>query len=155
PGMGHLEDQKLTDDLTVARDFDLGIQGPPLAIAMDFTATGVIELVGGLASAVVLVGFSWWAPFGLAGAGINTHWRPRESAVWRDRNTDEVRSAQRDSDYAYRLAVDPPAAKELRLFGLVGWTIERFMARRARLHELQYRATRMREKSVLSSLALV
>jgi ATP-binding cassette subfamily B protein len=155
PGMGHLEDQKLTDDLTVARDFDLGIQGPPLAIAMDFTATGVIELVGGLASAVVLFGFSWWAPFVLAGAWIGTHWLLRESAVWRDRNTDEVRSAQRDSDYAYRLAVDPPAAKELRLFGLVGWTIERFMARRARLHELQYRATRMREKSVLSSLVLV
>jgi ATP-binding cassette, subfamily B, bacterial len=155
PGMGHLEDQKLTDDLTVARDFDLGIQGPPLAIAMDFTATGVIELVGGLASAVLLFGFAWWAPFVLAGAWISTHWLLRESAVWRDRNTDEVRSAQRDSDYAYRLAVDPPAAKELRLFGLVGWTIERFMARRVRLHELQYRATRMREKSVLSSLVLV
>ena len=47
-------------------------------------------------------------------------------------------SAQRDADYAYRLAVDPPAAKELRLFGLVGWTIDRFVARRTRLHELQY-----------------
>jgi ATP-binding cassette subfamily B protein len=155
PGMGHLEDQKLAADLTVARDFDLGIQGPPLAIAMDFIAAGMIELVGGLASAVVLFGFSWWAPLVLAGGWLGTHWLLRESAVWKDRNTDEVRSAQRDSDYAYRLAVDPPAAKELRLFGLVGWTIERFTARRVRLHELQYRATRMREKSVLGSLALV
>jgi ATP-binding cassette subfamily B protein len=155
PGMGHLEDQKLAADLTVARDFDLGIQGPPLAIAMDFIAAGMIELVGGLASAVVLFGFSWWAPLVLAGGWLGTHWLLRESAVWTDRNTDEVRSAQRDSDYAYRLAVDPPAAKELRLFGLVGWTIERFTARRVRLHELQYRATRMREKSVLGSLALV
>src|SRR5204863_936339 len=50
---------------------------------------------------------------------------------------------------------DPPAAKELRMFGLVGWTIERFVARRARLHELQYRATRLREKPVLWSLLLV
>jgi ATP-binding cassette, subfamily B, bacterial len=155
PGMGHLEDQELAADLTVARDFDLGIQGPPLAIAMDFIAAGMIELVGGLASAVVLFGFSWWAPLVLAGGWLGTHWLLRESAVWRDRNTDEVRSAQRDSDYAYRLAVDPPAAKELRLFGLVGWTIERFTARRVRLHELQYRATRMRERSVLGSLALV
>ena len=54
--------------------------------------------------------------------------------VWRDRNTDEVRAAQRHADYAYRLAVDPPAAKELRLFGLAGWTIDRFVARRRRLH---------------------
>ena len=63
----------------------------------------------------------------LGGAWLATHWLLRESAVWRDRNTDEVRSAQRDADYAYRLAVDPPAAKELRLFGLAGWTIERFV----------------------------
>ena len=58
-------------------------------------------------------------------------------------------AAQRDADYAYRLAVDPPAAKELRLFGLAGWTIDRFIARRTRLHELQYEATRLRERSVL------
>ena len=30
PGMGHLEDPALTSDLTVARDFDLGMTGPPL-----------------------------------------------------------------------------------------------------------------------------
>ena len=28
PGMAHLEDSKLTSDLTVARDFDLGMMGP-------------------------------------------------------------------------------------------------------------------------------
>jgi ATP-binding cassette subfamily B protein len=79
----------------------------------------------------------------------------RESAVWRDRNTDEVRGAQRDAEYAYRLAVDPPASKELRLFGLAGWTIDRFVARRTRLHELQYAATRLRERPVVWSLLLV
>src|SRR5262249_47297439 len=75
-----------------------------------------------------------------------THWLLRESAVWRDRNTDEVRSAQRDAEYAYRLAVDPPASKELRLFGLVGWALNRIIARRTRLHELQYAATRLRQR---------
>ena len=38
PGMGHLEDPKLTADLTVARDFDLGMTGPPLSTSMDFIA---------------------------------------------------------------------------------------------------------------------
>jgi len=155
PGLGHLEDPDLTDDLTVARDFDLGIQGPPLSLSLDFIAGGLVELIGGLASAMLLAAYRWWAPFVLAGAWLSTHWLLRESAVWRDRNTDEVRSAQRDSDYAYRLAVDPPAAKELRLFGLAGWTIERFLARRVRLHQLQYEATRLREKPVLWSLLLV
>ena len=68
-----------------------------------------------------------------AAPGSRTHWLLRESCVWQDRNTDEVRDAQRHADYAYRLAVDPPAAKELRLFGLVGWTIERFVNRRTLL----------------------
>src|SRR3989441_2364665 len=155
PGMGHLEDPKLTGDLTVARDFDLGMMGPPLSISMDFIAGGLVSMIAGLASAVVLGWYRWWAPVVLAGAWLATHWLLRESAIWRDRNTDEVRAAQRDSEYAYRLAVDPPAAKELRLFGLVGWVLERFMARRKRLHELQYKATRLREKSVVASLALV
>jgi ABC-type multidrug transport system fused ATPase/permease subunit len=155
PGLGHLESQELTDDLAMARDFDTGQQGPPLALSMDFIASGLVELVGGLASALVLFGFRWWAPLLLGGAWLSTHWLLRESAVWKDRNTAEVRSAQRESDYAYRLAVDPPAAKELRLFGLVGWTLERFTASRTRLHELQYRATRMREKSVIGCLIVV
>ena len=112
-------------------------------------------MIGGLASAVVLFAYAWWAPLVLAGAWLATHWLLRESAVWRDRNTDEVREAQRHADYAYRLAVDPPAAKELRLFGLADWTMERFVARRTRLHELQYQATRLREQPLLWSLLLV
>jgi len=155
PGMGHLEDPKLTSDLTVARDFDLGMTGPPLSISMDFIAGGLVEMIGGLACAVVLFAYAWWAPLVLGGAWFATHWLLRESAVWRDRNTEEVRGAQRDADYAYRLAVDPAPAKELRLFGLVDWTIDRFVERRTRLHALQYEATRLREKPVLWSLLLV
>ena len=155
PGMGHLEDPTLTGDLTVARDFDLGMTGPPLSISMDFIAGGLVEMLGGLASAAVLAWFHWWAALVLAGAWLATHWLLRESAVWHDRNTPEVRAAQRDADYAYRLAVDPPAAKELRLFTLADWVIDRFIARRTRLHELQYEATRLREKPVAWSLLLV
>jgi ABC-type multidrug transport system fused ATPase/permease subunit len=155
PGMGHLEDPALAADLTAARDFDLGMTGPPLSIAMDFIAAGLVELAGGLAAAVVLAAFVWWAPLLLGGAWLATHWLLRESSVWRDRATEEVRSAQRDADYTYRLAVDPPAAKELRLFGLAGWTIDRFVAHRRRLHELQYRATRLRERPLLWSVLLV
>jgi ABC-type multidrug transport system fused ATPase/permease subunit len=155
PGMGHLEDPTLTSDLTVARDFDIGMTGPPLAISMDFIGNGMVEMIGGVASAVILARYAWWAPILLAGAWLATHWLLRESGVWRDRNTAEVRGAQRDADYAYRLAVDPPASKELRLFGLVGWTIDRFVARRTRLHELQYAATRLRERPVIWSMLLV
>ena len=155
PGMGHLEDPKLVADLTVAREFDAGMTGPPLYISVDFIATSLMQLVSGVVSVVLLFGYRWWAAPLLGGAWATTHWWLKESAVWRDRNTEEVRSAQRDSEYAYRLAVDPPAAKELRLFGLAGWTLDRFLTRRQLLHDLQYEATRLRERSVLGCLVVV
>jgi ATP-binding cassette subfamily B protein len=155
PGVGHLEDPALTTDLTVARDFDLGTTGPPLNISVDFIAGGLVELIAGLACAVLLFGYAWWAPLVLAGAWLSTHWLLRDSAIWRDRNTDEVRAAHRDADYAYHLAVGPAAAKELRLFGLAAWTLDRFIARRRRLHALQYEATRLQERPLLWSVLLV
>src|ERR1700758_145049 len=155
PGIGHLEDPELAADLQVARDFDRGMTAPPLSVSMDFIATGLVDMVAGLAQAAVLFGFALWAAPVLALAWLSTHWLLRESAVWKDRNTDEVRQAQRDAEYAYRLAVDPPAAKEVRIFGLPDWVLERFLVSRRRLHRLQYQAPRMRERSVLASLALV
>ena len=155
PGLAHLEDPALTGDLTVARDFDRGMTGPPLYISMDFIAGGLVDLLAGAACAVLLAGYAWWAPLVLGGGWLATHWLLRESAVWRDRATDAVRSAQREADYAYRLAVDPPASKELRLFGLAGWTLSRFVASRTRLHDLQYAATRLRERPVLLSVLIV
>lgn len=155
PGMGHLEDPNLTADLTVARDFDLGVTGPPLFISTDFIASGAVQLLAGFVSALVLFGYTWWAPLLLAGAWLSTHYLLRESSVWKDRNTERVQAVQRDADYAYRIAVDPPAAKELRLFGLAGWTLARFKDRRAKLHRLQYEATRLRERPVLWCLAIV
>src|SRR6185369_15718421 len=103
----------------------------------------------------VLFAFAWWAPPLLILGWGATHWMLRESGVWKDRNTDEVRQAQRHSDYAFRLAVDPPAAKEVRLFGLSPWIIDRFAANRRQLYDLQWKATRLREKSVASCLLVV
>src|ERR1051326_6376005 len=82
PGIGHLENPRLTADLTMARDFDLGITGPPLSISMDFIASGLVGMFGGIASTLLLAGYSWWAPIVLAGAWLSTHWLLRESAVW-------------------------------------------------------------------------
>ena len=152
PGMGHLEDPKLTGDLNMARDFDLGITGPPLFISMDFIASGLVDFVAGLAAAAVLAGFAWWAPILLAAGWLATQWLLKESGVWFDRNTQEVREAQRHADYGYRLAVDAPAAKEVRLFGLADWVIDGFRARRRRLHELRWEATRLRQRPVIWSL---
>ncbi|MGZ4739801.1 MAG: ABC transporter ATP-binding protein [Ilumatobacteraceae bacterium] len=154
-GIAHLERAELTTDLTMARDFDLGMMGPPLDISMDFIAGGLVDLVVGVSAAILLADFHWWAALLLVAAWLSTHWLLRESGVWKDRNTDEVRKAQRHADYSYRLAVEAAPAKELRFFGLAGWVTDRFVSTRRRLYDLQYEATRLREKSVLSCLAIV
>ncbi len=71
-GMGHLEDPKLAADLTVAREFDAGMTGPPMHINLEFIAAGLVLFVSGLASAVVLFGYAWWAPLA-AGRGLARH----------------------------------------------------------------------------------
>jgi ATP-binding cassette, subfamily B, bacterial len=154
-GIGHLERGDLTNDLTTARDFDLGMTGPPMFLNMDFIAQGLVMLLGGIASALVLFGFAWWAPVVLVLAWGSTHVLLRESGVWRDRNTDEVKTARRHTGYAYDLATEPAAAKEVRLFGLSPWLMERFTRHRLHLHRLQYDATRLREKPLGGALVIV
>ena len=155
PGMAHLERADLTEDLTLARDFDQGISGPPLSISMGFIAGGLVAIVSGVASSVVLAGYRWWAPLLVGGAWASTHWLLRESSVWKDRQTPEVMEAQRHADYAYRLAVDPPAAKELRVFGLANWIVDSFAVQRRKLVDLRWQATRLRQASVRWALLIV
>ena len=154
-GMAHLENPENINDLTMARDFDLGISGPPLNISMDFIASGLVEFIGGIASALVLFAYAWWAPLVLGGAWLATHYLLRESGVWKDRNTTRVQSAQRHAHYAYKIAVEPPAAKELRLFGMSNWIVDRFRESRQLLHDLRWEATRLREKSMFWCVLLV
>jgi ATP-binding cassette, subfamily B, bacterial len=148
-GIAHLEEPGLADDFTLARDFDLGITGPPIRICMPFVANGLVELGSGLAAAAILFWYQWWAPLVLVGGWLATHRLLRESSVWRSWRSEEVVQAQRHADYAYRMAVDVPAAKELRLFGLGGWTVGRFGEFRGRLLELSLQALRLRERTLL------
>ena len=84
-GIGHLEDPELAADMAMAREFDNGVAGPPMEVALPFIAVGLVDFGAGVASALVLFGLSWWAPLLLGGAWFGTHWLLRESAVWRDR----------------------------------------------------------------------
>ncbi len=147
-GVAHLEEPDLADDFALAREFDVGITAPPVRVCMPFVANGMVEVGSGLATAAVLFWFRWWAPLVLTGSWLVTHRLLRESTVWRSWRSEEVVRAQRHADYAYRMAVDVPIAKELRLFGLGGWTVSRFGAHRQQLLQLALEALRLRERSL-------
>ena len=123
---------------------------------MDFIAGSLVELVGRLGVGARAVRLRVVGADLLGGAWLSTHWLLRESGVWKDRNTDEVRNAQRHADYAYRLAVDPPAgqgAAPVRPGRLDDRAVHQPAPQL--LFDLQYRATRLREKPVIWSVLLV
>jgi ABC-type multidrug transport system fused ATPase/permease subunit len=153
-GIAHLESRRLAGELAVARDFDLGISGPPLALSMGLIGGSLIEALAGLGQAILLATWHWWAGALLAAAWLSTHWLLRDSSVWH-RDTPEVQYAQRRAEYTYRLAVDPPAAKEIRLFGLSDWTVRQFVHNRRKLVDLRWQATKLRQRGVGWTLALL
>ena len=147
-GLRHLEDPELAGDLSTAREFDLGVTQVPMYLALDFVTAGIVQFLSGVIAAVVLAGYSWWGALLLLVAWSSTHVLLRESGVWKDRNTEPVQRARRDAEYAFNLAVEPVYAKELRLFGLQEWALDRFAGARQRLFAYQYEATRLRERSI-------
>ena len=153
-GIAHLESAALSGELAVARDFDLGISGPPLALSMGLIAGSLVEALAGAGQAILLATYHWWAGAVLATAWLSTHWLLKDASVWR-RDAPEVQYAQRRAEYAYRLAVDPPAAKEIRLFGLSDWTVRQFVHNRRKLVDLRWQATRLRQRGVGWTLALL
>lgn len=155
PGIAHLERPNLADELVFARDFDLGIIGPPISVSMGFIASGLVLLLSGAAQAFALATVTWWGGIVIAAAWLSTHWLLRESSFWQGRSDPEVQAEQRHADYAYRLAVDAIPAKEVRVFGLSSWVVDRFAQRRQRLLDLQWDSMRLRQRSLLTVLLVL
>ncbi|WP_020577367.1 ATP-binding cassette domain-containing protein [Actinopolymorpha alba] len=89
---------------------------------------GVLEYrIGGVAAAVVVFTFAWWAPFVLL-----TGWVVLTSGFvrWVEKGAELGAklgaTRMRRSRYVRNLAVEPAAAKEIRVFGLADWLVGRY-----------------------------
>jgi ABC-type bacteriocin/lantibiotic exporter with double-glycine peptidase domain len=143
-GLLHLERPDLGTELAKAREFDIGMNAPSTEVAMPHITDGFAETLGGVAQAVVLGFYRWWAPVLVGGAWLATHVLLRDSSVWKAWEDEKLVTERRHVDYAYRLAVDAPAAKEIRLFGLADWVVDRYRTRRRRMMEAMFEARRLR-----------
>ena len=155
PGLAHLEDSDLADELSTARDFDIGLTGPSMTYSMPNIGGGLASFAGGLAQALLLFGYRWWAPIVVGGAWLSTHHFLKSGAMWRGRTTDEVMEQQRKADYAYRLTVQSPAAKEVRLFGLADWVVGGFTSLRKHLMDLSWEERRLRWRPTWIAIVLI
>jgi ABC-type multidrug transport system fused ATPase/permease subunit len=155
PGLAHLENPAMADELSAARDFDLGITGPNLTVSMPYVGTGLATLGSGVAHALLLAGYRWWAPLLVGGAWLSTHHLLRPAAVWLDRMSPEVMEEQRRADYAYRLTVNAPAAKEVRLFGIAPWVVDGFASIRRRILDRSWEERRLRFRPTNYAIMLI
>ena len=140
-GIEHLEDQQVLEQLSSARGELLGgrPEGAPMAL---------ISLLGdrltGVLACAVLATFRWWL-----GLALLVMWLLVRRPLGRRLRFQATRVRQagpvlRRSWYLLGLAWRPPAAKEMRVFGLGEWTAQR--------HRDEWlSAMRLRESAVLPS----
>lgn len=126
PGIGPLEDQELLGDLSDSADqLEFGYRTPGRA------ASGLVALIARylqLVALILVVGvvFSWLAAGALFIATMLFRYGQRGglrkySAVFRANV-----NIRRRNYYFRRVGLDPPAAKELRVFGLAPWVRDRY-----------------------------
>jgi ATP-binding cassette, subfamily B, bacterial len=124
-GIAHLENPKIADLVSVGRDTFRGSWGRPgrLASTVSGLLAGQVTLLG---SCVLAAGFHPLLGFALL---ASCWWAAREDKVAsRTEAAHHYGSTEtaRRLEYYYELGATPPAAKEVRVFGLSGFLVERF-----------------------------
>jgi ATP-binding cassette subfamily B protein len=153
PGVAHLEDPATTDLISVGRDtFDQWMRPGRLAaeLTLLLSARGVL-----LGVSIVLASFQWWAgPAFLAAVLWAEHEGrqvARKAAETHYGSTQESRRTQ----YFFTLGTEPPAAKEVRVFGLAGFLLRGFQGSWNRAHAEAFAGSSRRELLAAATLALV
>ena len=124
PGMAALHDPVFADQLHAVQEAER--RGVLRRTAFELSNVLTFRLRG-LGAFVVLLAFAWWAPLLLAAAWHLTnraYLRVTEKGVSVDMSTGAVRL--RRAEYLRSLALEAPAAKEMRVFGLGGWVVGRY-----------------------------
>jgi ATP-binding cassette, subfamily B, bacterial len=123
PGIAHLEDPKVLDDLALAQG---QLTGQMPADAPMTLALVVSNRISGLLACAVLASWRWWL-----GLGMLVMWmavrRPQLTLI-REQGALYAGSSEtlRRAWYLQRLAATPGVAKESRVFGLGGWLVNRY-----------------------------
>jgi len=123
-GVKHLEDPELLDKVSLAQGVGSGDFPPRVAVAA--IANRSVTLLGAIGSGVLVARFSWWLALALAGSWLVVRTSMRREFLETVNvfigKTQEMRRVA----YFRDLALQPPAAKETRVFGLGDWVLDRY-----------------------------
>jgi ATP-binding cassette subfamily B protein len=123
-GIAALEEPAVAAELAAIEEYDRAGVYRDAVLQLGELATRRVQ---GAAAFVVLLGFHWWAPFVvLAGWRLVNRsvakWVEKGAALGHIQSGTGLRRAQ----YYRSLAVEAPVAKEVRVFGLGGWIVDRY-----------------------------
>jgi ATP-binding cassette, subfamily B, bacterial len=121
-----LEDPATLDDLrTAVRELEANLQSPGRACAGQLSLIARYTQLAGYA-VIVAVAFSWLAGAALVASVMLFRYGQRGGLRKYAQVKADLASAERKADYLRELAIEPPAGKELRIFGLTDWLSGRF-----------------------------
>jgi ATP-binding cassette subfamily B protein len=128
PGIGPLEDQRLLDELSEAsHELEQGFQSPGRACAgLLHLLARVVQLAGYVV--VVGVAFSWLAALGVLAVVLAFRQGQRGGLRRYSQLFRTIAGRRREYVYLRGLAMHAPAAKEIRVFGLLRWLADRYQA---------------------------
>lgn len=152
-GIAHLDDPEVLAQLRIARGLGMDTNRPDLAVE---ALARILPLwVQALGSAVVLLAFHWW---------LGLLWLVVWPLVVHAMQREYIRVGQvgyglsdalRRAEYLRDLATTPPAAKELRIWGMLDWIVERFQTAWRSAIEPVWHARRPRPWIVVTSAGAV
>src|SRR6266542_1515044 len=122
-GIAHLEDPATLDLIRNAQEIGTG-QWKPIG-AVTALVTVAFQWLQGFGYAAVLMGFRWWLGLGFLAVQLYTARVLRREYIRIVGVMARTTSVLRRSSYLRDLALTPPHAKEVRLFGLVDWINDR------------------------------
>jgi ATP-binding cassette subfamily B protein len=154
PGVAHLEDSKTADEIQRAGEYEWADLSPLTRIVQELGGA-MRTVVTGLGAAILLAGLAWWAPLLLIAGAVATHLWMEQTEYRIVEQQEEYARLQRRADYFRDLALDPPAAKEVRLFGLVDLLAGQTRRQRTDFYVHLWRARRSGLRQVLGTFAAI
>jgi ATP-binding cassette subfamily B protein len=124
PGIAHLEEPQLQNQILSA---NRGLSGwPRPADAANGLASRVSALISFIGSGILLVLFHWWIAVPVLLVGLWLIGQITKSIGKAAEFQVGLAEALRRSIYFRELALTPPAAKEIRVFSLGDWLVDRY-----------------------------
>jgi ATP-binding cassette, subfamily B, bacterial len=123
-GIAELEDPEIAGEINAVEEYSReGIYGEAVASLQQL----VVTHLQGLAALLVLLGFRWWAPLVMLAGWLLMHQASVRAMAEASMSAHLQRGTGiRRARYLRALAVESPAAKEVRVFGLGDWLVGRY-----------------------------